>query len=86
MNSRHVEIRVGIDGVDVIADDWEVFDYLDDFFSERGLEFEFTGEEERDGQRVYVMHFGSDVAEERIAKALEGVSAEEVERIWNLNN
>ena len=38
------------------------------------------------GRRLYVMHFGRHVAEERIKDSLEGLSAEEIERIWELNN
>jgi hypothetical protein len=86
MKSRHVEIRDAIDGVDVIVDDYEVFDYLEDFLTDCGLEFEFTREEKREGQRFYVMHFGLNVAAGHIEKDLDGVSVGEIERLWKGNN
>lgn len=86
MNRLHIAIRTAPDGVDVVCDDWEVFDYVDDFLNDCGLKFESTWEEERDGRRTYIMHFGSGATEQQIAQFLEGVSAEEIERIWKLNN
>jgi hypothetical protein len=86
MKSEHVEIRGVTDGVDVLADDCEVFDYLDDVLIERGLAFAFIREEERDGRCFHVMHFGADVSAEQMAAVLDEIPAEEVERIWRLNN
>jgi hypothetical protein len=86
MKSRHIEILAGAHGVDLIVDDWEVFDCIDDLVTGCGLECEFTREEVRDGRRFYVMHFGPSVSESQVATALDAISAEEVERLWKLNN
>jgi hypothetical protein len=86
MKLEHIEVRCVTDGVDVLADDCEIFDYLDDVLTERGLESEFSREEERDGRRFYVMHFGAHVSVELISEILAEITPEEIDRIWRLNN
>jgi hypothetical protein len=86
MKSEHINIARVADGVEVVADDYELFDYLDDLFSENSLQADWTHTAERDGKRRYVMHFGKSVPEARIFEILNELPEEEVERIWQLNN
>ena len=68
------------------CDDYELFDYIEDVLTERGLQSEFTRDEERDGGRVFIIHFRSDVSTESIAGILGEISSGAVERIWRLNH
>lgn len=86
MNSKHIEIKSRDGALELIVDDYELFDYLDDVLTENGLEFEFTNEEVRDGHRFYKMHFGANVKEVHLTEIIEGIPTAEIQRIWELNN
>ena len=86
MKDDHITIRRSTDGVEVVADDLELHDYLDDLFADVGLEPDYVREELRDGKRMHVLHFGTNVPEVRIHEVLDAISEEEIERIWRLNN
>jgi hypothetical protein len=84
ISSKHINLRATPKGVDLLVDDYELFDYIDDFLTDLGFVSEFAGEEILDGRRWYFMHFEGDAA--HISRALDGLSAAEVDRIWAVNN
>lgn len=86
MNPEHIKVEVTPGGVEVVVDDYELFDYVDDFIAERGLEYEYSGEREVQGKRHYTMHFGAGVSADRVAAVLNEIPPGEVDRIWSLNN
>ena len=86
MNPEHVRVDSRADGAAVIIDDWELFDYVDDYLAERGLEYDHLTEDEVEGRRVFTMHFAADVPAERVSTALAELPKAEIERIWRLNN
>lgn len=84
IQSKHIDVRIVADGVDVIVDDHEVFDYIDDFLTDLGFSFAFTEEEKRDDRTWHLMHF--EVEATPILKAINSISSAEIDRIWALNN
>jgi len=86
MNSEHIKIEVTERGVEVVIDDWELFDYVDDFITDRGLEYDYFYEQERQGRRYFKMHFAEGVSASRVSEVLKEIPIDEVERIWALNN
>jgi len=86
MKGKHIEIRAVEERIEVIVDDYELFDYVDDLLTDRGLEYEFTSEEERDGRWFHKMHFGGDVTQAQLSDVVEAIPQDEIERIWRLNN
>jgi len=86
MKRKHIEIRAVGERVEVIVDDYELFDYFDDVFTENGLEYQFISEEKREGRRFHKMHFGADVTQSRLREVVVATPQDEVERILQLKN
>ncbi|MEM6290964.1 MAG: hypothetical protein AAGA54_06845 [Myxococcota bacterium] len=86
MGSTHIKITATSSKVELVVDDYELFDYLDDLLTERGLEYEFSSEQIYEGRKVYKMHFGECVAEAELAEVVERLPQQEIERISALNN
>ncbi len=86
MKGKHIEIRAAEERVEVIVDDYELFDYVDDLLTGKGLEHEFTSEEERDGRIFYKMHFSGDVTQAQLSGVIATIPRDEIERIWQMNN
>jgi hypothetical protein len=86
MKSEHLETETVVDGLNVIADDAEVFDYVDDLLTEHGFESDYTRKEQRDGRRVYILHFGPSTVVAEVEGVLRAIPAGEIDRIWRLNN
>ena len=86
MKSEHIAVRRRPDGIDVVTDDQELFDYVDDVFVNRGMVCDHVREEERDGRPLFVMIFGSNVSEASIHEVIAGLSEDAIDRIWKLNN
>lgn len=86
MKSKHIEIRVAGEWVEVIVDDYELFDYVDDLLTAKGLEHEFITKEERDRRIFYKMHFGGDVTQAQLSDVVAAIPRDEIERIWRMNN
>ena len=83
---RHIRMEPTDRGALVVVDDYELFDYVDDFLSGQGLDYEYTYEESRDGKRFYLMQFDSRVSPEQVLAAIEMIPSTELQRIWSLNN
>lgn len=84
---KHILVEDGELGALVAVDDYELFDYVDDFLNERGLESAFTREELREGKRYYILQFDEDIVPAaRIREVVAVIPSDEVSRIWEMNN
>ena len=86
MKSKHIEVMQVDATIELIVDDYELFDYVEDLVIEKGLEYEFISEEVRDGRQFYKMHFGEDVKKAHLTEVVEAIPEDEIHRIWKLNN
>lgn len=86
MSTDHIQVEVKNERVQLVIDDYELFDFVDDFVTDAGLEYEYTSEEERRGRKHYLMHFALGVPVEQVSEMLDGLDDAEVQRIWSLNN
>lgn len=83
---QHLEVRSTDEGVLLIVDDYELFDFLDDHLTQIELEFEFMSRERRNGREFYKMHFPAGMSLKNLNLALQEIPASEIQRIWDLNN
>lgn len=81
----HIQLEVSIEGIRVLVDDYELCDYVEDFLTDKGFEYDFRGEEELRGQRMQVLYFSKRSLEESLRAALRDLPESEVERIWRIN-
>lgn len=86
MDYDHIKLENHDGLAAVVIDDWELFDYLDDFLSERGLDYDRLSEVQVAGRRIFTMHFAASVALDQVSAVLEKVPPSEIQRIWRLNN
>jgi hypothetical protein len=86
VDDEHIKLENRDGLAAVVIDDWELFDYLDDFLSERGLDYERLSEVQVAGRRIFTMHFAASVAVDQVSAILEQVPPSEIQRIWCLNN
>ena len=86
MKSEHIEIRLSESKLEIVVDDYELFDYIEDLLTGRGFEYEFRTETIRDGRKFYKMHFGKNVDNNKLIDAIDAISQSEIQRIWELNN
>jgi hypothetical protein len=84
--TSHISILEG-DGQSVITvDDYELFDYLDDFFVEQGLEAAFISTTPTsDGQELHSIHFNPPHTTHSLLQLLSQIPASEIERVYALN-
>lgn len=82
----HIKVEHDGERVQVVVDDYEVFDFLDDFMTDAGLEYDYRSEEDRHGRKHFLMHFRPTISAEQVSDTLKRIDAEEVNRIWSLNN
>jgi hypothetical protein len=86
MDPDHIKVENRDGSAAVVIDDWELFDYVDDFLTERGLEYEYLTENEMAGRRIFTMHFPASVLAEQLSIVLSQLPRDEVQRIWRLSN
>lgn len=86
MNFQHIKLSYINDHQTLTVDDWELFDFLDDHFTDHGLEVEYISTKKLNNNQLYVMHFEKKIDSAQLNKILNLVSPEEVHRIWELNN
>ena len=82
-------IRIDSEGNHVIVRvaDYELFDYIEDCFTEEwSLEYSYMSEVQEGGMRVFTMHFSPSVSRDYVSRAIASLQADEIERIWHLNN
>jgi len=85
----NAHVRVSTEGGRIVLtiDDWELFDYVGDFLAEqRDIEYEYMVESSDGSRRFFSMYFPTTVDPDSVSAALESLDAEEVERIWRVNN
>lgn len=71
----------------VVVEDYELFDFLDDFFGEEcDLPYEYLTRKQRPGGEIITMYFPLAVAPDVIERNLLKLSPEEIEQIYKLNN
>ncbi len=86
MNQDHVMIDESDGRPTIRIDDWELFDFIDDHLSAHDFEYEYSTEENVDGDHFFVMHFRVDVKLARLKEAIESIDPQEIQRIWKINN
>ena len=85
MKTSHIQVKASEAGVIVVIDDCELFDFVEDLFTENGLEYAYFIKEEREDCTVYVIHFEGDVSIVNVKEVVDAVPDEEIERICGLN-
>ena len=85
MKTSHIQVKASEAGVIVVIDDCELFDFVEDLFTENGLEYAYSIKEEREDCTVYVIHFEADVSIVNVKEVVDAVPDEEIERICSLN-
>jgi hypothetical protein len=85
--SDHIRIGSEGDHVTLTIDDYELFDYVEDCFTEQwSLEYSYMSEAQERGRNAFTMHFSPTISRDYVSRALDSLPAEEIERIWQLNN
>jgi hypothetical protein len=86
VDSEHIKVE-NRDGCTIVTiDDWELFDYVEDFLTEHGIEYDHFTEAVHEGRRNFSVHFSPDIPADRVSAILARISPEEAQRIWELNN
>jgi len=67
--------------------DTEVFDFIEDIFTEEhDMEWSYLETSEIDGKTVYMAHFLEIYAPKELQTIVDGIDQNELQRIWHLNN
>jgi len=84
--TTHISISE-CDGHPVIAvDDYELFDFLDDFFVEQGIEPAFVSTAPgQNGPELHTIRFNSPHTAQSLLRLLGQIPASEIERVYALN-
>ena len=81
---EHVESGTDSGHPIVRVADYELFDYISDYLTQdRDLDYDYVTEP---NTNCYVMHFASKISLTAIDDALSRLSAEELHRIFRINN
>ena len=78
----HVRVRSTAGRVSLAVDDYELYDFLEDYFTER-LELKPSWVEHREADRHWALTFPAEVGLEQVESALD---PRELERIWRVND
>ena len=85
--TKHISIFESNGHSIISVDDYELFDYLDDFFVEKEIILEFiTKEINQQGVEIHSLHFKTGIKPQFILQQLAEIPADEIERIYALNN
>ena len=84
----HVMIDTDSNGlVNVSIEDYELFDYIDDFLTEKcSVQYEYKSESKNTKGAVYIMHFSSNYNVTEIQQYLLKLKPEALEKIYSINN
>lgn len=87
MNQTHIDF-LEIEGRPVVKfDDYELFDWFDDIFTEQhGIQYDFVVEETGRAGTSYLMHFARTVSLSTLREIVNTIDTHEIERVWLLNN
>jgi hypothetical protein len=70
----------------ITVDDYELFDFLDDFFADQSMDSAFVSTSlGAEGQELHSLHFGPGHTIESIRQVLHLIPNSEIQRIHNLN-
>jgi hypothetical protein len=87
MSKQHIQIRLSELGKPLLRiDDWEVFDFVDDFLTDRNFIYDFFTTESIDGKETFIMHFNDQPSYEALKEIVSTISQEAIEEIWLINN
>ena len=85
--TTHISISESDGHTVASVDDYELFDYLDDFFVEKEIIEEFiTKEVNQHGTEIYSLHFKTGITPQFVLQQLAELPVAEIERIYALNN
>jgi hypothetical protein len=71
----------------VTVDDYELFDFLDDFFAEQHIKTAFVSKAlGPDGVEHHSIHFDPPYTVESLLRLVRGIPVDEIERIYQLNS
>ena len=72
---------------DVQVNDWELFDFVEDYFIEDcDIEYEYFYESKEEDKIFYIMHFSREYKAAKIENFLSKLSLKEIREIYLLNN
>ena len=72
----------------VSIEDYELFDYISDFLTEKcDVDYDYMTEERSSKNKtIYIMHFSKSYEISEIEKHISKLKTKEIERIYSLNN
>jgi len=84
----HISINVSSDkSVCVSIEDYELFDYISDYLTEKcNIEYDYMSEEKTSKNTTYLMHFSNKHSVIELEGYLSKLNKSEIERIYSLNN
>lgn len=72
--------------VAVEVEDSELFDFVDDYLFDQGIEYNSVSGAMDGDLEIYTMFFRNGIKRETIEKALAAIPVSEIEKIFNINN
>jgi hypothetical protein len=85
--TKHISILESNGHSIISVDDYELFDYLDDFFAGKEIIEEYiTKEVNQQGIEIHSPYFKAGIKPQFILQQLAEIPADEIERIYALNN
>ena len=85
MSREHIRIEERDGRLAVVADDYELYDLIDDLLVENDVASSGPIKEERDGRNHWLIVIDSGQSESEIRQLIDGIPSEEIERVWRLN-
>ena len=85
--TKHISVTER-DGFCVIkVDDYELFDYLDDFFVEQDIDSLFISKEiDQLGREFHLLYFSAQYTPQILINMLSQIPIAEIEQIYSMNN
>ena len=84
-NQQHIRVVQEKDYVTLVCDDYELYDWMEDLFTEEhSIEIEYMRELSETG--MYQLIFPNSVTVEFVRKTIDSLDPVEVERVYLLNN
>lgn len=81
----HIVLRSVETGLEIIVDDREIFDYIEDYLTEKySIAYDYMTLSDKDSQ--YVMQFSDTYDFEQLQRAIAKLDVDEIEKIYSLYN
>jgi hypothetical protein len=85
--TTHISITSRQDHTVVVIDDTELFDFLDDFFVDKGITSELISPEiDKNGIQTHCIYLDRSITPEFVHRLLSEIPTAEIDRIYALNN